>query len=56
MGAAFGVANGTVLNVYQLLRAVNQQAPNGVLYKDDATLQAQAASLFNLLNQTASVS
>ena len=51
MGAAFGVANGTVLNVYQLLRAVNQQAPNGVLYKGDATLQAQAASLFNLLNQ-----
>jgi hypothetical protein len=55
MGAAFGVANGTVLNVYQLLRAVNQQAPNGVLYKGDATLQAQAADLFNFLNQVGSV-
>jgi hypothetical protein len=55
MGAAFGVANDTRLNVYQLLRAVNQKAPNGVLYQGDATLQAQAASLFNLLNQVGNI-
>jgi hypothetical protein len=55
MGAAFGVADGKVLNVYQLLRAVNEQVSNGRLYNGDATLQAQAADLFNLLNQTGSV-
>jgi hypothetical protein len=50
-GAAFGVANHTTLNVYQLLRAVNKKTVNGVLYNGDATLQAQAADLFDTLNE-----
>jgi hypothetical protein len=50
-GAAFSVANNTTLNVYQLLRAVNKKAVNGVLYNGDATLQGQAADLFGALNQ-----
>src|SRR5207237_1012284 len=31
-GAAFGVANRATLNVYQILKAANRQARNGVLY------------------------
>jgi hypothetical protein len=54
-GAAFGVANNTTRNVYQLLLAVNSKAVNGVLYNGDATLQAQAADLFNGLNQAGSI-
>jgi hypothetical protein len=55
MGAAFGVANDTSLNVYQLLLAVNQKAVNGKLYGGNATLQAEAASLFSLLNQVGNI-
>ena len=54
-GAAFGVANNTTLNVYELLVAVNRKAVNGVLYNGDATLQAQCADLFNSLNQAGSI-
>jgi hypothetical protein len=54
-GAAFGVANYTVLNVYALLQAVNKQAVNGVPYGGNATLQAQCAALFSALNQTGSI-
>jgi hypothetical protein len=54
-GAAFGVANGTTFNVYQLLLAVNQMAVSGVLYGGNATLQAEAAQLFNALNTVGSV-
>jgi hypothetical protein len=54
-GAAFGVANNTTLNVYQLLVAVNRKAVNGVLYNGNATLQAQAADLFNALNQAGGI-
>jgi hypothetical protein len=49
-GAAFGVANGTTLNVYQLLRAVNQQAVGGVLWNSDAHLRDLAEDLFEHLN------
>jgi hypothetical protein len=54
-GAAFGVANNTTLNVYQLLRAVNKKAVNGLLYDGDATLQALAADLFNALNKAGGI-
>src|SRR5262249_55309581 len=54
-GAAFGVANNTTLNVYELLLAVNKQAVNGVLYNGNATLQGQAAALFDALNQAGSI-
>jgi hypothetical protein len=49
-GAAFGVANNTTRNVYQLLLAVNRRAVNGVLYNGDATLRQQASDLFDALN------
>jgi hypothetical protein len=49
-GAAFGVANNTTQNVYELLVAVNKKAVQGVLYNGDATLQAKCADLFNALN------
>jgi hypothetical protein len=55
-GAAFGVANNTVCNVYQLLQAVNQKAVKGVLYHGNATLRKQAATLFAALNDAGSIS
>jgi hypothetical protein len=43
------------LNVFQLLRAVNRKAVNGVLYNGGATLQAQAADLFSSLDQAGTI-
>jgi hypothetical protein len=54
-GAAFGVANNTTLNVYELLQAVNKQAKNGVLYGGDATLQSECADLFTALNNAGDI-
>jgi hypothetical protein len=54
-GAAFGVANTTTRTVYGLLQAVNSKAVNGLLYNGDVTLEAQAADLFNGLNQAGSI-
>ena len=54
-GAAFGVANNAALDVYQLLAAVNTKAVKGVLYGGTTTLQAEAADLFNALNQAGSI-
>jgi hypothetical protein len=49
-GAAFGVANNTTRNVFELLLAANQRAVNGVLYNGDATLRQQASDQFDALN------
>jgi hypothetical protein len=49
-GAAFGVANNTTLNVYQLLQAANSQTVNGVLYNGDATLRQEANDVFDGIN------
>src|SRR5262249_22206983 len=49
-GLAVGVANNTVLNVYELLLAVNKQAVNGVPY-NDKLLRLQVADLFGALLQ-----
>jgi hypothetical protein len=54
-GAAFGVANKTTLNVYELLQAVNRMAVNGVLYNGDKTLRNEANDLFNALDQAGSI-
>jgi len=54
-GAAFGVANNTVCDVYKLLQAVNQKSVKGVLYGGNATLRKQATALFDALNQAGSV-
>jgi hypothetical protein len=55
-GAAFGVANKTTLNVYELLQAVNRRAVNGLLYNGDKTLRNEANDLFSALNQAGSIS
>jgi hypothetical protein len=49
-GAAFGVPNKAVLNVYQLLKAANKYAVNGVLYNGVALLRSEASDLFDALN------
>jgi Bacterial Ig-like domain (group 3)/FG-GAP-like repeat/FG-GAP repeat len=54
-GAAFGVANNTTLNVYELLKAVNRQAVNGLLYNGDAALRNEADDLFAALNQAGAI-
>jgi hypothetical protein len=54
-GAAFGVADNTSLNVYELLQAVDRQAVNGVLYNGDQSLRSQALDLFSSLNQPGSI-
>ena len=54
-GAAFGVANNTVCDVYALLVAVNNKAVKGVLYGGNTTLQAQCADLFSSLDQAGSI-
>jgi hypothetical protein len=54
-GAAFGIANNTTRNVYELLVAVNNKAAKGLLYNGDATLQAECADLFNSLDQAGSI-
>ncbi len=51
-GDAFGVANNTTLNVYQILRAANAQAVNGVLYNNNATLRSHAYNVFDGINTT----
>jgi hypothetical protein len=49
-GAAVGVANNTTLTVYDMLRAVNSRAVNGVLYGGNKPLTASTKSLFDELN------
>ena len=54
-GAAFGVANNTMLNVYELLKAVDRQAVYGVLFSGDKTLRKEANDLFDALNQAGAI-
>jgi hypothetical protein len=49
-GAAFGLADNTTLDVYQLLLAADQRATGGVLYNGDHALVAMAVSVFGDIN------
>jgi hypothetical protein len=49
-GAAFGVANGTILSVYTLLKATDRFAVNGVLYNSNATLRKEALNVYSAIN------
>ena len=49
-GAAFGVPNGTVLTVFQILLAANNSAAGGLLYGGDLTLRNQAFAVFTGIN------
>jgi hypothetical protein len=50
------VADKTTLNVYELLRAADRQAVNGVLYSGDPTLAREANDLFGALIKAGSIS
>jgi hypothetical protein len=50
-GAAFGVAHQTTLNVYQILKAANRQARNGVLYGGDRPRMGKAYDVFEGINE-----
>src|SRR5689334_6458674 len=50
-GAAFGVANNTVRDVYQLLQAADASVVKGVLYGGNATLVADAVNVFDGVNR-----
>jgi hypothetical protein len=54
-GAAFGVANNTTRNVYELLKAVDQQSAFGSLYNGDTILQMEANDLFDSLNKAGAI-
>ena len=49
-GAAFGVANNTILSVYQFLLAANKQSSKGSLYNGNATNLGLANTVFNNIN------
>jgi hypothetical protein len=48
---AFGVANNTTLNVYQILLAANNKAVSGLFYCGDKTLRDQAINVFDAINE-----
>jgi parallel beta-helix repeat protein len=54
-GAAFGVPNGTVLTVSQILQAVNDRAVIGVLYNGDRHLRGLADDVFRGLIQVGAI-
>jgi MBG domain (YGX type) len=54
-GAAVGVANNTSLNVFEMLKAVNQRAVGGMLYNGNATLRQQTTDLFDAINQAGGI-
>ena len=54
-GAAFGVADNTVMTVMDILLAADAQAVNGVLYNGDATRRNQANNVFSAINQAGGI-
>jgi hypothetical protein len=50
-GAAFGVADNTVMTVMDVLLAVDAQAVNGVLYNGDTVKRNKANAVFSAVNQ-----
>ncbi len=54
-GSAFGVSNGTIMSVMDVLTAANNKAHNGVLYAGNVTLRNQANCVFDGINQTGDI-
>lgn len=54
-GAAFGVADNTVLTVLDLLKATDAQAVGGLLYNGDATLRKEANRVYSAINEEGDV-
>ena len=54
-GAAFGVANNTTLTVFQVVKAIDAQAMNGVLYGGNQTLINSANTVSDGINQAGDI-
>ncbi len=54
-GAAFGVANNSVLTVLDLLKATDAQAVGGLLYNGDDTLRKEANNVYNAINEEGNI-
>jgi hypothetical protein len=54
-GAAFGVANNTVMTVMDILLAADAQAVNGVLYNGDTAKRNMANNVFSAINQAGGI-
>ena len=54
-GAAFGVANNTMLTVMDLLLATDAQAVNGVLYGGNTTKRNMANDVYSAVNQAGGI-
>ncbi|NQU75377.1 MAG: hypothetical protein HQ546_03550 [Planctomycetes bacterium] len=54
-GAAFGVADNTVMTVLDILLATNEQAVNGVLYNMDTLLRCLANEVFSAINESGDI-
>ena len=54
-GAAFGVADNTVLSVLDLLLDADAQAVNGVLYNGNQAKRNQANTVFSAINQAGGI-
>jgi uncharacterized delta-60 repeat protein len=50
-GAAFGVANGTTINVFEALLATNKQAGGGILYGGNHLLASEAGAVYDLVDR-----
>ncbi len=50
-GAAFGVADNSVLTVMDLLKATDAQAVGGLLYNGDDTLRKEANNVYSAINE-----
>jgi hypothetical protein len=50
-GESFGVANGTVMTVMELLLEVDTQSANGVLYTGNTVKRTKANNVFEAINQ-----
>ena len=54
-GAAFGVADNTVMTVMDILLVADAQALNGVLYNGDTAKRNMANTVFSAINQAGGI-
>jgi hypothetical protein len=54
-GAAFGVADGTVMTVMDLLLAADAQSVNGVLYSGNVARRTKANTVFSAIGQAGAI-
>jgi protocatechuate 3,4-dioxygenase beta subunit len=54
-GAAFGVVDGSLLTVMDILKRANDRAVSGMLYANDSTLRSMANAVFSGINQSGDI-